>query len=477
METICPFCHQKHSLSQADVRKQMRCPGCHHTFTANPLTGFGSAVKSPPLPPPMVGGSTAGGDPLDYLNAVPNPSSLPLIPPSSAGCASNPDETEIMLAGYRTQVKSRGEEEFIKRIASGADALKKRARALKLRHDVSSLWTAVNSQLENLGTLAITHRPPSVDMSSELSELSQVQRELAQRQVTADSLRQGAGGRSVVKQIEGEMARLRDRQREAIIAIGRKVAAARPDMPSAVGTYSALDRVQSALTTAEVALAELEREIGPTGFMGGLSFGEVGAIGKIVSLSAFMLAVLLFFFPWLTLSVHGKPDSMIGNMDIKILSQSGFQTSYAGVSSDFPDSGPNPAGLKDPAAALLMILYALVVAGGLAMSASAMLGKDTLRKWVILCSAAAFCLLTLQVLLGFPVETWLKGLPGQLAKAKDSMSFNQQMGMAMFVGAVESGVVIVRYTVFLWLSLLVALAPAIVAAGEELLLRGYLNNR
>ena len=49
------------------------------------------------------------------------------------------------------------------------------------------------------------------------------------------------------------------------------------------------------------------------------------------------------------------------------------------------------------------------------------------------------------------------------------------MGLAMFVGAVESGAVIVRYTVFLWLSLLLALAPAIVAAGEEWLFRSRAN--
>ena len=185
------------------------------------------------------------------------------MPPLPEGDhVSTPDETDVLLARYRSQVKPRGEE-IRKRIAQGADAVKKRARALKLRHDVSSLWTAVNSQLENLGTLAITHRPPTVDISSEVAELSQVQRELSQHQVTIDSLRQGAGGRSVVKQIEGEVARLRDRQREAVIAIGRKVAAARPDMPERGGTYSALDRVQSSLTAAEAELAEIEKEIGP----------------------------------------------------------------------------------------------------------------------------------------------------------------------------------------------------------------------
>ena len=51
------------------------------------------------------------------------------------------------------------------------------------------------------------------------------------------------------------------------------------------------------------------------------------------------------------------------------------------------------------------------------------------------------------------------------------MTLDDQMGMAMVVGAVESGAIIVRYTFFLWMSWLVALAPAVVVAGEEWLLR------
>ena len=277
METICPFCHQKHAISDATVGKQVRCPGCHHTFTANPVTGLGIAVKTPP---PMIGGSSsAGSDPLDFLNAAPAPPLPPAMPPPlpEGDRATFMDETDLLLAGYRSQVKPRSGE-IGKRIAQGADALKKKARGLKLKHDVSSLWTAVNSQLEALGKLAITHRPPTVDISGEISELSQVQRELSERQVTIDSLRQGAGGRSVVKQIEGEVARLRDRQRAALLAIGRKVEAARPDMPGTAGSYSAVDRVQSSLRAAGAELAEIEKEIGPVGSIGGLSFGEAGAV-------------------------------------------------------------------------------------------------------------------------------------------------------------------------------------------------------
>jgi hypothetical protein len=55
------------------------------------------------------------------------------------------------------------------------------------------------------------------------------------------------------------------------------------------------------------------------------------------------------------------------------------------------------------------------------------------------------------------------------------MALDDQMGMAVVAGAVESGAIIVRYTVFLWLSLLVAFAPALVAAGEEWLLHSRAN--
>jgi hypothetical protein len=401
------------------------------------------------------------------------------MPPLPEGDhASTPDQTDVLLARYRSQVKPRGEEIRIRiRIARGADAVKKRARALKLRHDVSSLWTAMNSQLENLGTLAITHRPPSVDISSEVAELSQVQGELSQHQVTIASLRQGAGGRSVVKQIEGEVARLRDRQREVAIAIGRKVTAARPDLPGAAGSYSALDRVQSSLTTAEAELAEIEKEIGPSGLLSGLGVGEAGTIGTIASPAALALALLLFFLPWITVSCQNEKTG-----EIKVLSQSGLQTCYAGTSSEQPDVGRRPAGgnspgagVKDPSPALLILVYAVAVAAGLALSVAVAMGNVRLRKWVVACSAAACCVLTMQMMLGFPVESWIKGLPQQLAQHRNAMTLDDQMGMAMVVGAVESGAIIVRYTFFLWMSWLVALAPAVVVGGEEWLLRGRAN--
>jgi hypothetical protein len=105
---------------------------------------------------PMGDGPDTGSDPADFVTAA-SSSPPPAIPPlSESDSVSNPsDETDDLVARYRSQMKATGE--VIKqRIAWGADAVKKRARALKLKHDVSSLRTALNSQLENLGVLTIT---------------------------------------------------------------------------------------------------------------------------------------------------------------------------------------------------------------------------------------------------------------------------------------------------------------------------------
>ncbi len=383
------------------------------------------------------------------------PAGLPPMPPlPQDGAAPSEDLTGTLLAMSRSQTTRRGEGIW-KRIMLGVDAFKRRTRTLKLRHEVSSLKRALESQLENLGTLALTHRPANVDISQQIAELSQLQRQLGEQEVTRDALRQGAGGGSVRKQIEGEIARLRDRQRQVLIAIGRKVAAARPDMPGAAGTYSALDRVQSSLTAAEAALAELEREIGPTGIFG------------ILSPSAFALAVVLLFFPWVTVSCR---DEM--GMEREFLSQSGLQACYGGVSfspeveqerkrSEQPPlgkKGPSlqtplsetsfilpeqpPPGKKGPSPAWLVILYTATIGIGLSLSVPMCMGNEQLRKWVIICSVVAFCLLAIQMIVGFPVDRELK----------------QEIPPVALV---------VRYTIFLWLSLLVVLAPGLVAAGEE----------
>ena len=73
METLCPFCHQRHKISEAAVRKPMRCPNCQRTFTANPVTGLGIGGV-----PPMLGASPG--------TAVPprTPPPIPTVAPASS---------------------------------------------------------------------------------------------------------------------------------------------------------------------------------------------------------------------------------------------------------------------------------------------------------------------------------------------------------------------------------------------------------
>ena len=140
----------------------------------------------------------------------------------------------------------------------------------------------------------------------------------------------------------------------------------------------------------------------------------------------------------LRVSLHGKPGSRSAR-DLKVLVSLVFRLAtqeHRPTSLTLAATGRREVAgqLKDPAPALLMILYALAVAGGSRSSTTVMLGKDTLRKWVIICSPAAFCLLTLQILLGFPAESWLKGLPGQLAELKNSMDSRPANGAGNVCG-------------------------------------------
>ena len=173
-----------------------------------------------------------------------------------------PKSTDDVLAAYQQTSRSVGGgiREKLKR---GLETTKKRARALKLRHDMKNLTTALEEQRENLGKLALQHRPAEVNLEAELLELSKVQEELGQKQVTLESLRQTKGSGLVVKQLRQEIAREQVRQRELMIAIGLKTDSARPDMPGSAGLYSGIDQLDSSIETTRVELTPLEEELGP----------------------------------------------------------------------------------------------------------------------------------------------------------------------------------------------------------------------
>ena len=210
MEISCPNCGKKYQVSDAMRGKQAHCanPDCQQAFT------------------------------IDVGDSEPPPVSPPPLPPSS-GTPGEPASPEEILAGYQKTSKSAGSD-IGQRLKCGLDSVKKRAQAIKLRHDVKGLRTAIDGQCENLGALTLQHRPPGVDISAEMAELAQIQNEHAQKQMTLDSLTETKGSGSVVKELKREMAQLRDRQRELMIAIGAKAEAARPEMPAAAGHYSGL---------------------------------------------------------------------------------------------------------------------------------------------------------------------------------------------------------------------------------------------
>ena len=505
----CPHCQKGLKVTEPAFGKTVPCPGCNQPISI-------------PFPPPgLPDGSSldeiaSGGAPEDQgpaglstelpsltpsMSGQPSPSPTQVPPPGAAPVSPSfsvpplpgagvPDGTESLLANYQNQVQPLGGGDMRSRFAAGADGVKKRARAIKLKREVNSLTEAMNSQLESLGTLAMTHKPPTVDMSGEIAELMQVQQQLVQQQGALDSLRMGTGARSVVKQLEGEIAGLRNRQRELVINIGRKVVATRPDMPGTAGVYGALDRIQSSLSVAQTELSTLERQIGPIR-MGDLGGG--GLISKIACPSGFALALLLFFLPWLTISCQQ------GGMKIKVMSQSGLQSCYAGMSEmEQPSMGgstktenksDNNSNNLSPA--WLIILYVISIVGGLALSVLVILKGPQLQKWVAVCSIVAFCLLTVQMIWGFPVENKIKNLPQELKKQQElekkrmkerassrshgnnyMMGFEDSMGMdnmdmKMMAGAVASKAVVVNYTFSFWLSWLLVLVPGIAIGVEK----------
>ena len=239
METICPFCHKKHVISQATVRKQVRCPGCHHTFTANPLTGLGIAVKTPPptAVPPVVTRNTGGAPPL----------------PTACEPAVTPKTAEELLAGYQG-MRNRNASPLGRIV----EAFKKPIRVVRLRRQVSGLQQALDAAWEKLGTLALGHRPFQPYLRAELPELSALQQQVGEKQSMADSLRQTKGSNAVLREVEAELAGLLDRQRRLMIAIGQKAEASTPDISDGPAHYAAVKRLRSSLESAERELLGME---------------------------------------------------------------------------------------------------------------------------------------------------------------------------------------------------------------------------
>ena len=66
METVCPYCHQRHQLPDAAVKSQVRCANCRRPFIANPVSTMQSASAPTVLLPPVQLPATTS-DPEDLL--------------------------------------------------------------------------------------------------------------------------------------------------------------------------------------------------------------------------------------------------------------------------------------------------------------------------------------------------------------------------------------------------------------------------
>ncbi|MHC4178900.1 MAG: hypothetical protein ACYSWU_15415 [Planctomycetota bacterium] len=189
-------------------------------------------------------------------------------------------------------------------VRRGVDRIKNRARALKLRHEVKNVHTALEGVWQKLGNLALTHRPSEVDLSGDLAELSEVQEQVGQKQATADSLRHTKGSGSVLKELRAEIAELHRRRRRLTITIGQKVEAVKADMPGAAAHYGALERLRATLQTKQGDLATLGQELGPVRDTAGGQFFTFKR--RLILAGGALFGILILYLAWNVL-IPGVP--------------------------------------------------------------------------------------------------------------------------------------------------------------------------
>ena len=271
---------------------KMNCPHC-----AKPLNvtekAFGKTVPCPNCNGPLIvpAAGDCDGEPTVMPPPIPDDP-----PPTPAGYKPRaPKAGYDLLANYHTRSKPKGEQ-IKEKFKHSVIALKQRGTALKLQHEVASLQTAVDGQLELLGTMMLTHRPPSVPIEAEIAELSRVQDELARKESTIDSLRQTRGGGSAVKELKQEAAQLRKLQQAVMVAIGKAARAAKTEMPGADGAYAALDRLQSSLESKQGELRAVADEVGPLWDAGGLGISALRR--PAVTVGAIAGGLILLYLFW-----------------------------------------------------------------------------------------------------------------------------------------------------------------------------------
>jgi len=138
--------------------------------------------------------------------------------------------------------------------------------ATKLRWEMTNLERARSEQLIMLAQLALQHEPEGIDIGAEASELQALQRQLEEKELTANALSGTSGAGPALNQIKQEIAELQGRQRALMCQIGAKAYAARPDMPQAEAHYRAVEQLEGAIEVKRAALGELGSERAPAEF-------------------------------------------------------------------------------------------------------------------------------------------------------------------------------------------------------------------
>ncbi len=188
--------------------------------------------------------------------------------------------------------------------------------------------------------------------------------------------------------------------------------------------------------------------------------------GRVATPSLFLLLMLLFFLPWVDIrcTEAGRPG-----FGITVASQSGLQLCYGGLSRFEQHMGvgpmlnqPNPPlrlvdEQRNVKPAPLILVYGILIVGGVIVGLGVPAGW--LRSILVGgCSLAAFAVLLVQLMIGFPVEDNIRR--ANVGGLRDPQPINQGVrlpgGPPMAVGRehLEVGT-----TPWFWIALLLTLGP------------------
>jgi len=299
MKALCPHCGKVLSVADSLAGKVGRCPHCQRTFW------------------------------------IARPEEQPARQPEGPVTAHRPERGE---EASRTEESARLVEEYRKaaqpRLRRGG-RIKMRYLGVRLSKEVQSLRKAIDDQLEKLGILVLEHEPEGIETRDERQRLTDLQKRLADSEVTLKSLTASGAAASLRRKLAEEEAALREDQRREMISVGGKAESARARMPGADAHYTAIDRLRAMLAEREQELAEVEKQIGPVASLV-TRRGVETHVSRFGSAALFGIALLCFFFRF-SVVVLDLPESLLERLDAPVLPEmgvTGFELVFMSTPSD-----------------------------------------------------------------------------------------------------------------------------------------------